>query len=76
MQALDIYSTYPRFFKNEIARTKYKMGCVYQDMGDRTKGRAAIEEAQRLRKEIMPPERWTAATDEQCFDDLVMFWTR
>jgi hypothetical protein len=76
MQALAIYKTNEKFFKNEIARTTYKVGCLYQDLGDLGRGRANIEEAQTLRKEIMPPEKWFPATHEEDFDEIVMYWTR
>jgi hypothetical protein len=75
-RALDIYTGHPHIFKNEIARTKYKVGCLYQDMGDRVKGREEIKEAERLRQEIVPAENWAPARGEEAFDDIVQFWTR
>jgi hypothetical protein len=56
-QALEIYNG-SELHRNEIARTKYKLGCVLQDSGDVSRGRAAIEEAENMRKEILPKEDW------------------
>lgn len=74
-QALEIYKSNTVFFKNEIARTKYKLGCVYQNLGDKENGREEIKEAERLRKEIVPPENWAPALYEESFDDIVQFWS-
>ncbi|KAI9668709.1 MAG: hypothetical protein M1817_005200 [Caeruleum heppii] len=77
-QALDIYTASERFFRNEIARTTYKMGCVHQDVGELARGRGEIEAAERMRRSLTPPEKWVPATDngERLYDDLVMYWTR
>lgn len=74
--ALIIYNEHPGLFKNEIARTTYKLGCLAQDMGDLTEGRKKIEQAEKSRQSIVPPEHWEPARDESCYDDIVMFWTR
>lgn len=71
-----VYNEQPHFFKNEIARTKFKMGTVYQDLGELVIGRKLIDEAQRLRKDLIPPEKWRKAENEGDFDNLVQFWTR
>ncbi|KAI1500561.1 hypothetical protein F5X99DRAFT_385826 [Biscogniauxia marginata] len=75
-QALGVYSEHPRLFKNEIARTKYKLGCAYQDMGKEEEGSELINEAEGLRQEIVPPEKWEPANGEQDFDEIVQFWSR
>ena len=75
-KALDVYRKNSVFFKNEIARTCYKLGCVYQDAGDLPKGTQLIEEAEQLRREIVPPEHWAPAQYEQDYDEIVQFWTR
>ena len=75
-KALDIYTAQPTIFKNEIARTKYKLGCVLQDMGDNEKGIELIKVAEQLRQEIVPPEKWEPAKGEEDFDEIVQFWTR
>lgn len=74
--ALGVYASQPKIFKNEIARTKYKLGCLQQDMGEHIEGGALIREAERLRKEIVAPEDWEPAQGEKAFDDIVQFWTR
>ncbi|CAH0051000.1 unnamed protein product [Clonostachys solani] len=74
--ALGVYASQPEIFKNEIARTKYKLGCLQQDMGAHIEGGALIREAERIRKEIVAPEDWEPAQGEKAFDDIVQFWTR
>jgi hypothetical protein len=74
--AMSVYNESPEFFKNEIARTSFKMGAVYQDMGNLVTGRRLIDEAQKLRKDLIPPEQWRKAENESDFDELVQFWTR
>ncbi|KAI1084628.1 hypothetical protein F5B20DRAFT_591667 [Whalleya microplaca] len=75
-KALDIYAEQPKLFKNEIARTKYKMGCVHQDAGKFDEGSKLIREAERSRQDIVPPECWELAEGENAFDEIVQFWTR
>ena len=75
-KALDVYRKHPVFFKNEIARTIYKLGCVLQDAGNLSQGTQLIEEAEQLRREIVPPEHWAPAKYDQDYDEIVQFWTR
>ena len=75
-KALGIYLINPEHLKNEIARTRYKRGCIYQDMGDRQRGTVEIREAERMRKEIIGSENWQPATGEEDFDAIVQFWSR
>lgn len=77
-KALEIYTAQPVIFKNEVARTKYKLGCVLQDMGGDSveRGTGLIIEAEQLRQDIVPPEKWEPAKGEEDFDDIVQFWTR
>lgn len=75
-EALDIYTAQPIIFKNEVARTKYKLGCILQDMGYTEKGTDLIKVAEQLRQEIVPPEKWEPAKGEEDFDEIVQFWTR
>lgn len=65
----------PHLFKNEIARTTYKLGCVHQDMGNFVKGREQIRAAEKMRQEMVPAEDW-APHGEQDYDEIVQFWTR
>ena len=73
-QALNIYNNDP-LYNNEIARTKYKLGCTLQDSGEISKGRIEIEKAETLRRQILggAPDQ---DVDEESFDKLVMFWSR
>jgi len=75
-KALDIYTAQPSIFKNEIARTKYKLGCVLQDMGSNEEGIELMKVAEQLRQEIVAPEKWEPAKGEEDFDEIVQFWTR
>jgi hypothetical protein len=74
--ALGVYNISPQHFRNEIARTRYKRGCIYQDMGDRQRGILEISEAEQIRKQIVEPGEWEPARGEQDFDAIVQFWTR
>ncbi|KAL4936544.1 hypothetical protein BDV06DRAFT_91444 [Aspergillus oleicola] len=75
-KALDIYASHPKVYRNEIARTNYKMGCLKQDTKHYDEGTALIREAERIRQEIVPPEEWEPAKGEEDFDNIVQFWTR
>ncbi|KAJ5160567.1 uncharacterized protein N7482_007571 [Penicillium canariense] len=74
--ALDIYTCQSHLFQNEIARTKYKMGCLKQDTKHHSEGAALIREAERIRQQIVPPRHWEPANGEEDFDNIVQFWTR
>lgn len=76
-KALTIYSSGQGtpFRKGEIARTTFKLGTVYLLQGNVDLGQAQIDEAQRLRKEIMG-EEWFDANTEDAFDKLVSIWSR
>lgn len=73
-QALGIYNN-DTLYKNEIARTKYKLGCVLQDSGEILRGQNLICEAEKRRREILP-DASDQDVDEGLFDKLVMFWSR
>ena len=75
-KALEIYTRHPEYLKNEIARTKYKRGCIYQDMGERQQGINEIREAEKMRREIIGSENWEPAKGEEDFDAIVQFWSR
>jgi hypothetical protein len=74
--ALEIYTRKPQLLKNEIARTKYKLGCLLQDMGKHSEGSVLVREAEGIRQQIVPPEDWEPAKGEEDFDNIVQFWTR
>ncbi len=73
-QALTVFEARPTWYRNERARTKYKLGCVLQDRGSLDEGSRLINEAEEIRREVvgsnMPPG------EERDFDRLVMFWSR
>ena len=75
-RALDIYTSQPRLFKNEIARTQYKKGCLLQDMGNFEEGTKLIRNAEKARQTIVPPEKWEPEHGEEDYDSIVQFWTR
>ena len=73
-QALSIFNN-DNMYKNEIARTSFKLGCVLQDSGEIARGKDLIEKAQELRLQILP-QASSQDVDEETFDRLVMFWSR
>ncbi|KAJ5528253.1 hypothetical protein N7513_012412 [Penicillium frequentans] len=75
-KALNIYESQPHLYKSEIARTKYKIGCLKQDTKHHSEGAALIREAERIRQQIVPAEDWEPAKGEEDFDNIVQFWTR
>lgn len=75
-EACSVFEDNPKYFRNEIARTKYKIGCAYQDLGDEEKGGRLIREAEELRQKILSAEEWEPAKGEGDFDRIVQFWSR
>lgn len=73
-QALSVYNN-DSLYRNEIARTTYKLGCVLQDSGEILRRQGKIDKAERLRRQIMP-DATNEDVDEDAFDKLVMFWSR
>ena len=74
--ALGIYRlSKSNFYRNEIARTTYKLGCVLFDSGNTIRGRQTQLEAKELRREILGSD-CSPAKSEDDYDDLVMFWSR
>ncbi|KAH6658972.1 P-loop containing nucleoside triphosphate hydrolase protein [Truncatella angustata] len=73
-QALAVFEARPTWYRNERARTKYKLGCVLQDMGKVEDGSQLINEAEQIRRDILGPG--VSPGDEHHFDELVMFWSR
>ena len=73
--AIGVYNT-SALYKNEIARSTYKLGCVLQKSGAVQDGRRKMEEAELMRWEILGEEAGRATDGESAFDNLVMFWSR
>jgi tetratricopeptide (TPR) repeat protein len=74
-KALAIYEKGGVMYRNEIARTTYRLGCVLQDSGKIADGRKEVMAAEKLRQDILGKE-WTPAQSERDFEDLVFFWSR
>ena len=75
-QALEVFRS-SKLYRNETARTTYKLGCVLQDSGKIQEGKKLIDDAEQLYRSI----RGIGATDvldldEQAYDGIVMFWSR
>ncbi|KXX77252.1 Protein SERAC1 [Madurella mycetomatis] len=73
-RALAVYEARPTWYRNERARTKYKLGCVLQDMGKIEEGSQLINDAEQIRRDILGPN--VLPGGERDFDALVMFWSR
>jgi hypothetical protein len=74
-KALAIYEKGGVMYRNEIARSTYRLGCVLQDSGKIVEGRKEVMAAEKLRQDILGKE-WTSAQSEKDFKDLVFFWSR
>jgi hypothetical protein len=74
--ALDIWSVDPNAHKNEIARTTFFKGRVFETTGKVQKASAAFRVACRLRKEITQEDRDVNDLTMADFDDIVAFWAR
>ena len=75
-KALDIWSVDPSAHRNEIARTTFLKGKLFEATGKAQKASIALRVASRLRKEITK-EDWdlkSLTTDD--FDEIVAFWAR
>ncbi|KAK2811735.1 hypothetical protein FQN49_008431 [Arthroderma sp. PD_2] len=74
--ALDIWSVDPAAHKNEIARTTFLKGEVFEATGKMQKASIALKVACRLRKEITKEDRDTKSLTTVDFDEIVAFWAR
>lgn len=74
--ALDIWSVDPNTYKNEIARTTFLKGKVFQETGKTQKASIALRVACRLRKEITKEDRDLKSLTTKDFDEVVAFWAR
>jgi hypothetical protein len=75
-QALEVYRS-SHLYRNEIARTLYKLGCVLQDSGKIEEGKGHIDEAEKQYRVIKASDpKESLDLDEQDYDRLVMFWSR
>jgi len=75
-QALEVYSS-SQLYRNEIARTTYKLGCVLQDSGKIEEGKGKIDDAEKRYRAIKGiADDEALDLDEKDYDGLVMFWSR
>ncbi|TVY21056.1 hypothetical protein LARI1_G001255 [Lachnellula arida] len=74
--ALDIWSVSPSEHKNEIARTTFLKGKLFEEMGKLQKASIAFRVACRLRKEITKEDRDVKSLTTKDFDETVAFWAR
>jgi hypothetical protein len=75
--ALDIWSVDPNARKNEIARTTFLKGKLFEATGKKNKKASiAFRVACRLRKEITKDDRDMNSLTMEDFDEIVAFWAR
>jgi hypothetical protein len=74
--ALDIWSIDPTAHKNEIARTTFLKGKLFEATGKMQKASIALRVACRLRKEITQEDRDVKSLTTEDFDEIVAFWAR
>jgi len=74
--ALDIWSVDPSAHKNEIARTTFLKGKLFEATGRIQKASVAFKVACRLRKEITKDDRDVNSLTTGDFDEIVAFWAR
>lgn len=74
--ALDIWSVDMNSHKNEIARTTFLKGKLFEVTGKTQKASVALRVACRLRKEITMEDRDVKSLTTEDFDQIVAFWAR
>ncbi|KAI1078974.1 tetratricopeptide repeat domain-containing protein [Whalleya microplaca] len=74
--ALDIWSVDPSAHRNEIARTTFLKGKLFEATGKTQKASIALRVASRLRKEITKEDRDVKSLTTEDFDRIVAFWAR
>ena len=75
-RALNIWSVDPCAHKNEIARTTFLKGRLFQATGRSQKAYIAFKVACRLRKEITQEDLDMDSLTTKDFDEIVAFWAR
>ncbi|CCF33241.1 tetratricopeptide repeat domain-containing protein [Colletotrichum higginsianum] len=66
----------PNARKNEIARTTFFKGKVFEATGKAQKASISLKVASRLRKEIVDDDRDVSSLTTRDFDGIVSFWAR
>ena len=73
---MEVWSIDPNAHKNEIARTTFLKGKLFEVSGKGQKASIAFRVASRLRKEITKDDRDVKSLAMDDFDELVAFWCR
>ncbi|EER42224.1 tetratricopeptide repeat domain-containing protein [Histoplasma capsulatum H143] len=74
--ALEIWTIDSSAHKNEISRTTFLKGKVFESTGKMQKASIAFRVACRLRKEITNEDRDVKSLTKEDFDEIVAFWAR
>lgn len=74
--ALDTWLVDPSAHKNEIARTTFLKGKLFEAMGKTQKASIALRVATCLIKEITKDDREAKSLTTEDFDEIVAFWAR
>lgn len=74
--AIAAWSIEPSAHKNEIARTTFLKGKIFQAMGATQKAAITIRVAGRLRYDITREDRDAKSLSTADFDEIVAFWSR
>ncbi|KAK5680154.1 hypothetical protein LTS10_007081 [Elasticomyces elasticus] len=75
-KALDNWAVDPNAHKNEIARTTFLKGKLFEATGKTAKASVALRVACRLRKEVTNMDRDAKSLQTEDFDEIVAFWAR
>lgn len=75
-RALDIWSIDSSAHKNEIARTTFLKGKLFESTGKMQKASIAFRVACRLRNEITNEDRDVKSLTMEDFDEIIAFWAR
>lgn len=73
-EALKVYKSGSdeKFRQKEIARTNYKLGLIFEEMGDIDKADECLRTAEQIRMK----ENCAPANKEEDYDNLVSLWAR
>lgn len=74
--ALKFWNLDPSAHKNEIARTTFFKGKLFEAAGKAEKASVTLKVASRLREEIVGDDRDVKSLTTEDFDEIVAFWAR
>lgn len=75
-RSLEIWSVDQSAHKNEISRTTFLRGKLFEATGKMQKAAIAFRIAGRLRKEITKEDREPESLTTKDFDEIVAFWAQ